>query len=463
MKESFLLKTKTAQYLYDTYAKNLPIVDYHCHLDPKDIAEDRRYENITQIWLYGDHYKWRYMRSMGIEEKYITGDASDFEKFKAWASVIGYAVGNPLYHWTQLELKRYFNIDEYLTEENADRIWEKTCHIINNEEFSAQNLIRKSNVKLIGTTDDPADSLEYHNKIREITDFTTVVIPTYRPDKAVNIEHDGFKEYITRLAASAGREILCYSDLKAVLLERMEFFCNMGCRAADHGMEKVSFVLATDEEIDKIFKASLNDEKITDVDVEKYKTSLLLFLAGEYAKHGIVLQMHIGVIRNNNTRAFKKLGADSGYDSVADTFDIINLSKFMDSLEQKNILPRTILYSLNEKDNITLATLMGCFQGEKIAGKIQLGSAWWFLDNIDGIEKQIKCLASEGALASFVGMLTDSRSLLSYSRHEYFRRILCNIIGQWVEEDLFTNDEHILRKLIQNICVYNAERFFMER
>lgn len=461
MKESFLLKTKTAQHLYDMYAKNMPIIDYHCHLDPKDIAEDTSFENISQIWLYGDHYKWRFMRSMGIEEKYITGDTSDFERFKAWASAISYGAGNPLYHWTQLELKRYFDIDEYLTEESAERIWEKTCEIIKSGEFTARKLIKRSNVKLIGTTDDPADSLEYHKIIRNIPDFDTKVIPTYRPDKAVNIELDGFKEYIEKLSKSAGRKICCYADLKSVLLDRMEFFCEMGCRAADHGMETVPYLPATDKEIDKIFKSVMKGKKISDKDIEKYKTGLLLFLAEEYAKHNIVLQMHMGVIRNNNTRIFKILGADSGHDSVADSFGIAKLSKFMDNLEQRNMLPKTILYSLNGKDNITLATLMGCFQGEKTAGKIQLGSAWWFLDNIDGMEAQIKCLANEGALATFIGMLTDSRSLLSYPRHEYFRRILCNIIGGWVEDEMFTNDEKILKKLIEDICVYNAERFFM--
>lgn len=461
MKESFLLKTKTAEHIYDTYAKDMPIVDYHCHLDPKDIAEDRIFENITQIWLYGDHYKWRFMRSMGIAERYITGDASDFERFKAWASAIGYAAGNPLYHWTQLELKRYFDIDEYLTEESAERIWKKTCEIITSGEFTARKLIKRSNVELIGTTDDPSDSLEYHKIIRDIPDFDTVVVPTYRPDKTINIELDGFKEYIDKLAKSANRKISCYKDLKSVLLERMEFFCEMGCRAADHGMETVPYLLATDKDIDRIFKAVLRGKKVSCEDIEKYKTGLLLFLAEEYAKHNIVLQMHMGVIRNNNTRVFRTLGADSGHDSVADTFSISKLSKFMDNLEQKNALPKTILYSLNGKDNITLATLMGCFQGEEIPGKIQLGSAWWFLDNIDGMEAQIKCLANEGALASFIGMLTDSRSLLSYPRHEYFRRILCNIIGQWVEDEMFTNDEKILKKLIQDICTYNAERFFM--
>lgn len=461
MNENFLLKTKTAQYLYDAYAKDMPIVDYHCHLDPKDIAEDRSFENITQIWLYGDHYKWRFMRSMGIEEKYITGDASDFERFKAWASAIGYAAGNPLYHWTQLELKRYFDIDEYLTEESAERIWEKTCEIITSGEFTARKLIKRSNVELIGTTDDPADSLEYHKIIRNIPDFDTVVVPTYRPDKAVNIELDGFREYIEKLADVSNQKILCYADLKSALLKRMEFFCEMGCRAADHGMETVPYLPATDKEIDKIFKNALKGKKISCADVEKYKTGLLLFLAEEYKKHNIVLQMHMGVIRNNNTRIFNILGADSGHDSVSDKFGIQNLSKFMDNLEKKNMLPKTILYSLNGKDNITLATLMGCFQSDEIPGKIQLGSAWWFLDNIDGMEAQIKCLANEGALVTFVGMLTDSRSLLSYPRHEYFRRILCNIIGQWVEDGEFTNDEAILKKLIQNICSHNAERFFM--
>ncbi len=461
MKETFLLKTKTAQHLYDAYAKDMPIVDYHCHLDPKDIAEDRCFENITQIWLYGDHYKWRFMRSMGIEEKYITGDASDFERFKAWAYAIGYAAGNPLYHWTQLELKRYFDIDEYLTEESAERIWNKTCEIIQSGEFTARKLIKRSNVELIGTTDDPADSLEYHKQIREISDFDTKVVPTYRPDKAVGIDLAGFADYIKKLEGTAGCAITSYAGLKKVLLDRMEFFCQMGCRAADHGMETVPYIVAEEEELDRIFKEAMAGGKVSAEDAEKYKTGLLLFFAEEYSKRKIVMQLHMGVIRNNNTRIFKALGADSGHDSVADSFSIIKLSKFMDHLEQRGVLPRTILYSLNGKDNITLATLMGCFQGEDIAGKIQLGSAWWFLDNIDGMEAQIKCLANEGALASFVGMLTDSRSLLSYPRHEYFRRILCNIIGGWVEDEMFTNDEKILKTLIQNICAHNAERFFM--
>lgn len=461
MKETFLLKTKTAKRLYEDYAKNMPIVDYHCHLDAKDIAEDRSFENITQIWLYGDHYKWRFMRSMGIEEKYITGDASDFERFKAWAYAIGYGAGNPLYHWTQLELKRYFDIDEYLTEESAERIWDKTCEIIKSGKFTARKLIKRSNVELIGTTDDPADSLEYHKQIKGVSDFDTKVVPTYRPDKVMGIECVGFTDYIKKLETAVGSKITSYAVLKKVLLDRMDFFYSMGCRAADHGMETIPFVVAEDTEIDRIFKSAMSGEKVSVQEAEKYKTGLLLFFAEEYSKRNIVMQLHIGVIRNNNTRMFKVLGADSGYDSVADTFSIIKLSKLMDYLEQKNALPRTILYSLNGKDNITLATLMGCFQSEEIAGKIQLGSAWWFLDNIDGMEAQIKCLANEGALSTFVGMLTDSRSLLSYPRHEYFRRILCNIIGGWVEDEMFTNDEKILKTLIQNICTYNAEKFFM--
>lgn len=461
MKETFLLKTKTAQRLYDTYAKDMPIVDYHCHLDPKDIAEDRHFENITQIWLYGDHYKWRFMRSMGVEEKYITGNATDFERFKAWAEVIAYAAGNPLYHWTQLELKRYFGIDEYLTGESAERIWKKTCEVIKSGEFTARRLIKRSNVELIGTTDDPSDSLEYHKIIKAIPDFDVKVIPTFRPDKAVNIELDGFAEYIGRIAESAKRSITSYSELKAALLERMEFFCEMGCRAADHGMETIPYITASDTELDAVFKAALAGKELCAEDVERYKTNLLLFLAEEYAKHNIVLQLHLGVIRNNNTKMFDRLGADSGHDSVADTFAVAKLSRFMNALEEKGQLPKTILYSLNSKDNITLATLMGCFQGEGVAGKIQLGSAWWFLDNIDGMESQLKCLANEGALASFVGMLTDSRSFLSYPRHEYFRRILCNILGDWVENELFTDDERILKTIIQGICTYNAEKFFM--
>lgn len=461
MKENFLLKTKTAQHLFDDYAKNMPIVDYHCHLNPKDIAEDKAYENITQIWLYGDHYKWRFMRSMGVDEKYITGDASDYERFKAYAKAIGYAAGNPLYHWTQLELKRYFDIDEYLTEESADRIWEKTSEIITSGDFTTRKVIKRSNVKLIGTTDDPIDSLEYHKQIKDLTDFDTVVVPTFRPDKAVNIDLDGFCEYIQKLSEVGEQEIKSYEDLKDVLSARLDFFCEMGCRASDHAVENMPYLVADDKEVDKILKAALKGKKVSSEDAEKYKTALLLWLGEEYARRNIVLQIHASALRNNNTRMFEKLGPDTGFDCVADVLEIKKLSEFMNHLEKMSALPKTILYSLNNKDNITMATLMGCFQSNEIPGKIQLGSAWWFLDTKDGMEDQIKCLANEGALAAFVGMLTDSRSFLSYPRHEYFRRILCNIVGQWVEDEMFTDNEDILKVLIQNICSYNAQRFFM--
>lgn len=461
MKENFLLKTKMAQHLFDDYAKDMPIVDYHCHLNPKDIAEDKAYENITQIWLYGDHYKWRFMRSMGVDEKYITGDASDYERFKAYAKAIGYAAGNPLYHWTQLELKRYFDIDEYLTEESADRIWEKTSEIITSGDFTTRKVIKRSNVKLIGTTDDPVDSLEYHKQIKELADFDTVVVPTFRPDKAVNIDLDGFCEYIKKLSEVGEQEIKSYEDLKDVLSARLDFFCEMGCRASDHAVENMPYLVASDKEVDKILKTALKGKKVSAEDAEKYKTALLLWLGEEYARRNIVLQIHASALRNNNTRMFEKLGPDTGFDCVADVLEIKKLSGFMNHLEKMGALPKTILYSLNNKDNITMATLMGCFQSDEIPGKIQLGSAWWFLDTKDGMEDQIKCLANEGALATFVGMLTDSRSFLSYPRHEYFRRILCNIVGQWVEDEMFTDNEEILKELIQNICSCNAQRFFM--
>lgn len=457
MGEDFLLENETAKKLFDRYAKNMPIYDYHCHLSPKEIAEDKKYENITEIWLYGDHYKWRYMRSMGVDEKYCTGDASDYEKFFQYAKCIAYAAGNPLYHWTHLELQRFFGIYEPLNEKSAPKIWEKANEIIKSGDFTAQKLIEKSNVYLIGTTDDPVDSLEYHQKLKN---FSTKVVPTFRPDKASNIENSGFSAYIKLLEDKSGIKIKKFADLKAAISSRMDHFAKMGSKISDHSVSFVPFNKANDEEIDQILARALAGGKISADDEEKYKTAFLLFCAREYAKRGWVLQLHIAALRNNNTKMFKNIGADTGFDSIDDNRIAKKLSMFMDELDKDDLLPKTVLYSLNPNDNYTIGTMLGNFQRGGIKGKIQMGSAWWFNDNIDGMVNQIKALGNLGALSAFVGMLTDSRSFLSYPRHEYFRRILCNIIGTWVENGEFSSDEDILKEIIEGISFNNAKAYF---
>ena len=457
MGEDFLLENETAKRLYENYAKNMPIYDYHCHLSPKEIAEDKKYENITEIWLYGDHYKWRFMRSMGIDEKYCTGDASDYEKFSAYAKCVAYAVGNPLYHWTHLELQRFFGIYELLNEKTAPKIWEKANEVIKGSDFSAKKLIEKSNVYLIGTTDDPVDSLEYHKKLK---DFKTKVVPAFRPDKAANIEKSDFAEYIAELGRVSGIEIKKFSDLKAAIASRIDYFAKMGSKISDHAVSFVPFKQASEDELDKILASALSKNKISAEDEEKYKTAFLLFCASEYAKRDWVLQLHIAALRNNNSRMFAKLGADTGFDSIDDNKIAKKLSMFMDELDKDNLLPKTILYSLNPTDNYTIGTMLGNFQGGGVKGKIQMGSGWWFNDNIDGMVSQLKALGNLGALSSFVGMLTDSRSFLSYPRHEYFRRILCNLIGAWVENGEFCNDEEVLKDIIEGISFNNAKEYF---
>lgn len=460
MDENFLLKTETAQKLFHDYAKDMPIYDYHCHLNPKEIAEDKKYTNITEIWLYGDHYKWRFMRSMGVEERFCTGDATDYEKFLAYATVIAKAVGNPLYHWTHLELQRYFGIYEPLNEKTAPEIWEKANKIITEGGFSAQSLIKNSNVALIGTTDDPIDSLEYHKQIKEMKDFSTTVVPTFRPDKAVNIDLATFVPYMADLSKASGVDIKSFADLKKALTKRVEFFHEMGSRISDHAVTYVPYIEADEKEIEKIFKKALSGKALTEVEIEKYKTAIITYLAKEYARLDWTLQLHIGALRNNNAQMFEKLGPDTGFDSIDDNKIAYKLSRFLDNLNKDDNLPKTILYSLNPNDNFTLGTMLGNFQKGGVKGKIQFGSAWWFNDHIDGMVEQMKALGNLGALAAFVGMLTDSRSFLSYPRHEYFRRILCNIIGQWVEDGEVYYDEDILKEIVQGVCYNNAKDYF---
>ena len=460
MDKDFLLESKIAKKLFHGYAKDLPIIDYHCHLVPQEIAEDITYENLTQLWLYADHYKWRFMRSMGVEEKYCTGDASDYEKFLKYAEAIGFAIGNPLYHWTHLELQRFFGIKTPLSAKTADEIWNKTCEMLKSPEFSSKNLIRRSNVEAVCTTDDPADDLKYHEQIAADKNFATKVLPTFRPDNAIAIEKDTFPAYINKLGESAGIEIKCFNCVKNALKKRMEFFKAHGCKLSDHGLSTAVYNPCTDEEASEILKKAMAGEALTECEIAKYKTAVLLFLGEEYAKNDFTMQLHFGPIRNNNTRLFNALGADKGFDSIDDLELAQPLSRFLDALEVKDALPKTILYALNPKDNYVIGTMLGNFQDGSIKGKIQFGSGWWFNDQLDGMKKQMTDLAALGALAAFVGMLTDSRSFTSYPRHEYFRRIMCNLIGKMVDNGEFPADMEILGKMVSDISYYNAKNYF---
>ncbi|NLM14189.1 MAG: glucuronate isomerase [Epulopiscium sp.] len=458
--ENFMLQNETAVKLYHNYAKHMPIYDYHCHINPKEIWENKQFKNITEVWLYGDHYKWRAMRSNGIDEEYITGSASDYDKFMAWAKTVPYTIGNPLYHWTHLELQRFFGIYDLLSEKTADIIWKKANEKLNQEGFRVRDLIEKSNVAYICTTDDAIDDLRYHKLIREEGKMKTKVLPTLRPDKAVNIEKDTFIGWVKTLGEVCGKEITNYDEFLAALEERINFFHEEGCRLSDHAFDYVPYREASKEEVANIFEKGLKGEKISLEEEEKYKTALMQFFGKAFAKLGWTMQLHIGAMRNNNTRMFKKLGPDTGFDSINDLNIAYPLSRFLDSLDKEDKLPKTILYTLNPKDNYVLGTMLGNFQGGGIPGKIQFGSGWWFNDQRDGMEEQMKALANLGLLSRFVGMLTDSRSFLSYPRHEYFRRILCNLIGTWVENGEFPNDMNLLGEIVQNICFNNAKAYF---
>ncbi|MFY9177174.1 MAG: glucuronate isomerase [Caldicoprobacterales bacterium] len=460
MDENFLLSNDTAVRLYHEYAKDMPIYDYHCHLDPKEIWENKYYKNITELWLYGDHYKWRVMRANGVDEKYITGHGDDFEKFKKWAGTVPYTIGNPLYHWTHLELRRYFGIDELLNEDTAEDIWNKVNEMLKEEGFTPRGLIKRSNVRLVGTTDDPLDDLRYHEKIKALDDFDVKVVPTFRPDKGLDINKETFRDWLDRLEEITERSINSFDEYLSALEDRVNYFHERGCRLSDHAFEYVPYRRADSKKLDEIFSKGRKQDNISLEDEEAFKTAVMLFLGRLYAKLGWAMQLHIGAMRNNNTRMFRQLGPDIGFDSIHDHNIAYNLSRFLDALDVENALPRTILYTLNPKDNYVLATMTGNFQGDGIPGKIQFGSAWWFNDQKDGMEEQMKVLANVGLLSRFVGMLTDSRSFLSYTRHEYFRRILCNIIGEWVENGEAPYDFDLLGRMIQDICFNNAKNYF---
>lgn len=458
--EDFLLQTEAAKILYHDYAKDMPIYDYHCHLSPKEIAENKVFKNITDIWLYGDHYKWRAMRSLGISEDFISGNGSDYEKFKQWAKAVPQTIGNPLYHWTHLELKRYFQTDILLNEETSEEIWNRCNELLQSPEFTTQKIIEKSNVKVICTTDDPVDDLMYHKTIKEDATFATKVLPTFRPDKSVEIARHDFLGYVEKLAEVTGIEITNYENLLAAIDNRAHYFHQIGCRISDHGIQTLPFEPCTLEEASAIFQKVKDGLTISVQEEMKYKTHTLLFLGRLYYSLGWAMQLHIGAIRNNNERMFSKLGPDTGFDSIHDFSLARQLNGFLNELDKDNELPKMIIYTLNPVHNYVIATACGNFQSEQGKGKIQFGSGWWFVDQKEGMLQQMTDLANLGLLSTFVGMLTDSRSFLSYTRHEYFRRVLCQLVGGWVDKGEAPVDYKLLGSMIQNICYNNANEYF---
>jgi len=461
MDDNFLLSSKPAEVLYHEYAKNMPIFDYHCHLPVQEIAENRNFLNLTQIWLNGDHYKWRAMRANGIDEELITGTASDLDKFCAWAATVPKTIGNPLYHWTHLELQRYFEITDLLSAETAVNIFEKSADMLAKKEFSVKNLLKNSRVSVACTTDDPIDSLEYHKKLSEDPDFLTKVLPTFRPDKALNFgSQKELNTYLDSLASVSGVEITSFSSYIGALKSRHDYFHHTGCRLADHAIFVPIYREASAGEIEDTFTAVRSGKTLSEADAEILYTAALREIGKMHATRGWVMQMHIGALRDTNTRMKDTLGPNTGFDSIADSAIAAPLAKFLDSLDKEAMLPKTILYSLNPNDNYTLGTMAGNFQDGIIPGKVQFGSAWWFNDQKEGMELQLSALANLGLLSRFVGMLTDSRSFLSYPRHEYFRRILCNFLGGLMENGEAPGDYKLIGKMVQDICYNNAVNYF---
>ncbi len=460
MDKEFLLSTDTAQKLYHEYAEGMPIVDYHCHVSPQEIYEDKHFENISQVWLAGDHYKWRIMRSNGVEEKYITGDATDREKFQRFAECLPRAIGNPMYHWCHLELKKYFGYEGVLNGDTAEEVWKLTAEKLRAADMGVRGLIEKSNVLFIGTTDDPVDSLQWHAKIAKDESMKTVVGPSFRPDKALNIDKAGWKEYIAVLSEVSELPIDGLDTLENALRKRMEHFQANGCKASDHGLDRMIFRIGDRSSADAVVKKGLAGEKVSAEEAEILKTTLLLFCAKEYARMGWVMQIHYNCMRNPNSTMFEQLGPDTGFDCIGPHNGSAELAKLLDALYKADSLPKTILYSLDASDNAFLDALIGSFQGTEVAGKLQHGSAWWFNDNKQGMRDQLISLANLSLLGNFVGMLTDSRSFLSYTRHEYFRRILCDLIGSWIENGEYPADLGQAGGIVQDICCNNARKYF---
>lgn len=446
--KDFMLHGKTAVRLYHEHAEHLPIIDYHCHLQPKQLAENYRFRDTYDLFLGGDHYKWRQMRTNGVPEEYITGDRDGFEKWMKWAETLQLLIGNPLYHWTHLELNRYFGVKEPLTPDNARAVWDHCNALLATDDFTAQALVRRSNVETVCTTDDPSDDLAYH---KQLAGFSTKVLPTFRPDKAVEIGREPWLGYIKSIGVDS------FDGLLRWLTSRIEYFNSLGCRLSDHGVEAVPYA---EGNAAAVFEKKMNGGELTAEEIEVFRTAVMRHCAKEYARLGWAMQLHMGAIRNNNTKMYRRLGPDTGFDSVHDLPIAQCLSRFLDSLEQEDALPKTILYNLNPKDNYVLATMLGNFQSAPTAGKIQFGSGWWFCDQRDGMVNQMSTLANLGMLSRFVGMLTDSRSFVSYPRHEYFRRILCNLIGEWVDRGEYPDDEKTLGRIVEGICYYNAKNYF---
>lgn len=460
LKDDFLLNTEVAKELYSEHAKGRPIIDYHCHVNPKEIYEDKRFENITELWLSGDHYKWRLMRSNGVDEYYITGDADPYEKFVKFAELMPKAIGNPMYHWCHLELKNYFGYTGVLNGETAKEVYQLCKEKLKDEGMSVRGIIKQSNVAFIGTTDDPVDSLEYHKLLAADESFKTVVAPSFRPDKALNVDKAGWKEYIETLSKASGVDIKDLEGLKKALSLRIEYFAQHGCCASDHGLDRMVYAEANEEHINAVIAKGLAGEVVSSVEAEAMKTELLIHCAAEYTKRGWVMQLHYNCMRNPNSQMFAKLGADTGFDCIGPDNGSRKLASLLDKMNREGSLPKTIIYSLDPADNAFIDTLIGAFQGSEIAGKIQHGSAWWFNDNKQGMRDQLVSLANLSLLGNFVGMLTDSRSFLSYTRHEYFRRILCRLIGEWVENGEYPDDQASLATLVEDICYNNAKKYF---
>lgn len=457
--EDFLLYNDIAKELYHQTAKDLPIIDYHNHLDQKEILSDQNYENLYEIWLAGDHYKWRAMRANGIDEAYITGDKSPYDKFLAWAKTVPQLIGNPLYHWTHLELLRYFDIDELLNEESAPRIWEEANRKLQTKDMSVRSILKNNKVVFVGTTDDPADDLLTHSELKEVG-LEFEVSPSFRPDNALNIDAEGFNDWIDKLAQAVGSEIKNYKAFLDALSNRIDFFDAKGCRSSDHGINEIFYESGNKDVVGAIFTKRLDGDVLSQKEVDQFRTHTLIKLGEWYADKNWVMQLHLNPLRNNSTRMFEKIGPDAGFDSIGDVNLANKLSRLLDALDYNDKLPKTVLYSLNANDNNVLASMAGNYQSAEIPGKVQLGTAWWFNDTIDGMESQMKTLANMGLISNFIGMLTDSRSFLSFSRHEYFRRVLCNLLGTWVEEGKAPGDMTLLNEYVTKICYQNAHDYF---
>ncbi|MCR5502114.1 MAG: glucuronate isomerase [Lachnospiraceae bacterium] len=471
MDDDFILGSETAKHLYFDYARDLPIIDYHCHISPKEIYEDRRFDSLGDLWFggrqkdgscFGDHYKWRLMRSNGMDEDTVTGREDELKRFKGFADTLSMAAGNPMYHWCHLELKKYFGINEPLNADNAEDIWNKCNDMLkNSDDLTVRGIIRSSNVAYVGTTDDPTDTLIWHEKIAADKSVDFLVRPSFRPDRAINIHKPGFREYMESLAGAAGKESLKNTqDVIDALINRVEYFASHGCVASDHGLDYVPFRKTSMEECDKVFEKAMNGEPVSAGEAEGYQTALLTALGRAYSRYGIAMELHYSCLRNVNAKMYRKEGPDTGYDMIANSSCGENIAMLLSELDGTDELPKTILFSLNPADYDQIGTILGCFQSPEVPGKIQHGPAWWFNDSRSGMELQMRSLANLSLLGNFIGMLTDSRSFLSYTRHDYFRRIMCNMIGEWVENGEYPYDEKALKRIVTGISYYNAKRYF---